>query len=73
MQGGRDKLEWIRQLVTFTELQPVYTSEPCSSLSNDVCDGVSTAGPETIVTSTEAEHESVMQGRRDKLDGNGSW
>ncbi len=66
MQGGRDKLGWIRQL-TFTESQPVYTSEPCSSLSNDVCDGVSTAGPESIITSTEAEQESVMQGGRDKL------
>lgn len=30
-QGGRDNLGWIRQLVTFTESQPVFTSEPRSS------------------------------------------
>lgn len=30
-QGGRDTLGWIRQLVTFTESQPIFTSEPRSS------------------------------------------
>ena len=39
MQGGRDKLGWIRQLVRYTETHPIYIADNASSAVKVLKDG----------------------------------
>lgn len=39
MQGGRDKLGWIRQLVRYTETHPIYIADSASSAVDVLQDG----------------------------------
>lgn len=39
MQGGRDKLGWIRQLVRYTETHPIYIADNASSAVEVLKDG----------------------------------
>lgn len=39
MQGGRDKLGWIRQLVRYTETHPIYIADNASSVVEVLQDG----------------------------------
>ncbi len=39
MQGGRDKLGWIRQLVRYTETHPIYIADNASSAVEVLQDG----------------------------------
>lgn len=39
LQGGRDKLGWIRQLVKYTETHPIYIADSASSAVEVLEDG----------------------------------
>ena len=39
MQGGRDKLGWVRQLVKYTETHPIYIADSASSAVEVLEDG----------------------------------
>ncbi len=39
LQGGRDKLGWVRQLVKYTETHPIYIADSASSAVEVLQDG----------------------------------